>query len=59
MGGITSFSGKTFFLCLAAGLFNTFLIFGLIFLVTIIGGAFFLKIRSLVISRLAGIRLRK
>ncbi|HRD02182.1 MAG TPA: OFA family MFS transporter [Candidatus Saccharicenans sp.] len=35
--------GKNLFRLPEAGLFNTFLIFGLIFLVTIIGGAFLLK----------------
>jgi OFA family oxalate/formate antiporter-like MFS transporter len=42
-GGYYQLFGKNLFPLPAAGLFNTFLIFGLIFLVTIIGGAFFLK----------------
>jgi len=35
--------GKNLFPLPAAGLFNTFLIFGIIFLITVVGGAFLLK----------------
>lgn len=42
-GGYYQLFGKNLFSLPAAGLFNTFLIFGLIFLVATMGGAFFLK----------------